>query len=107
MEWNRLHGEQYVRLAPDAVPPMARYLGVAPEDIDELVVDIPIWPAEIRPLPLQARDGRLMPGDPLLLAVTGDGLVFAGRSDRGENRTVLVRWDDVAGVRFLEKVAVG
>lgn len=97
MEWNRLRGIQYVRLALGAAERVAPYLGATPGEIDELVIDLPVWPEEIRPSPRKGWDGRLIAGDPLLLDATDEGLLFAGNSAAG----VLVRWDQVRDVQVI------
>ena len=59
MDWSRLRGEQYVRLTVEAAEAIAPFLGVAPDQIEELALDLADWPEEIRPSPLRGRDGRL------------------------------------------------
>ena len=103
MERSRLHGVQYVRLAPGAAERVAPYVGAAPEEIDELVLDLPIWPEEIRPSPRKSRDGRLIAGDPVLMDATDAGLVLAGRSEASGH--VLIRWEEVRDVQVLGGVA--
>lgn len=94
MDLSRLHGLQYVCLAPRAAEAMARYLDVSSDEIGELALDLRIWPKEIRPTPRRARDGRLIAGDPLLLDAGDEGLYFA-RDGITEEQPVLVPWPDV------------
>lgn len=98
MDLNTLRGIQYVRLAPNAAAAVAPYLGLDPAEIDELVLDILIWPAQVRPVPLRARDGRLVAGDPVLLGADDRGLVFAAHPD-----PVVVPWQEI---RHLEVLGV-
>jgi hypothetical protein len=91
MDMSRLYGVQYVRVASEAIEPLSRHLGVAITARDELVVTIDRWPAAVRPAPLRALDGRLIAGDPLLLALDPDGLTFAGV----DGDPVRVPWEDV------------
>jgi hypothetical protein len=104
MNWNRLHGVQYVRLAPGVAQRVAPYVGVDPAQIDELVLDLPVWPEEIRPSPLVGRNGLLIAGDPILLDATDAGLLLAGGApQRSETatRAVLVPWEDIRNVQVL------
>jgi hypothetical protein len=94
MDLSRLHGLQYVCLAPGAAEAMARYLDVTPDAIGELALDLQNWPEEIHPTPRRARDGRLIAGDPLLLDAGDDGLLFARDGTTG-GKPVLVPWADV------------
>ncbi|HEX6510605.1 MAG TPA: hypothetical protein VF221_23495 [Chloroflexota bacterium] len=99
MDVHRLHGVQYVRLAPGAAERVAPYLGVAPKDVHELVLDLPVWPAEIRPKPIRARDGRLLAGDPVLLDANESGLLLAGSlASSRDSAAVLVPWDEAGEV---------
>jgi hypothetical protein len=79
MPLDRLHGVQYVRLAPGAAETLGPYLRVPPDDVLELVIDLPLWPEDLASPPVRSRDGRLLAGDPILLAATDAGLMFAGR----------------------------
>jgi hypothetical protein len=98
-----LEGEQYVRLGPGAAEAIARYLHTAPGNIEELLLLLSTWPAEIQPRPLRARDGRLVPGDPVLLDATDDGLVFAAESGSSPpmGQNVVVQWATVRRVEIL------
>jgi hypothetical protein len=100
---SRLRGVQYVRLAPGAAQAVAPYAGAAPDQIEELVLDLRAWPEEIRPAPLPARDGLHVAGDPVLIGAGDDGLYFArgtnGRSPAEE--PVFVRWSDVLDMQVL------
>jgi hypothetical protein len=100
MNLSGLYGMQYVRVAPDAAEDLAGFLGVAAAWIDELVIDLVAWPDEVRPAPRTARDGRLIPGDPLLLGATDLGLLFARRAPE-HGPPVLVDWETV---RYLDVV---
>ena len=75
MSESRLHGMQYVRLAPGVAERIAPYLGVAANQIRELVLDLDVWPDEIQRSPLRGRDGRLIEGDPVLLDASEAGLI--------------------------------
>lgn len=99
MDLNTLRGIQYVRLAPDAATAIAPYLGLEPAGIDELVLDLPIWPAQIRPVPLRAQDGRLVAGDPVLLGANDRGLLFAAYP-----QPVLVPWVEIRELEVLGTV---
>jgi hypothetical protein len=99
MDWNRLQGLHYVRLAPGTAERVAPYLGVAAGEIDELVLDLPLWPREVRPIPRKGWNGQLIAGDPLLLDATDAGLVLAGAG--GEEAGVLVPWEDVRTVQAV------
>ena len=102
MDPTRLYGVQYVRLAPGAAERVAPYLGVAPKDVHELVMDLDVWPEGIRPRPIRARDGRLLAGDPVLIDANERGLVLAGSAASGrENGSVLVPWGDAGEVGVL------
>jgi hypothetical protein len=102
MDPTRLYGVQYVRLAPGAAERVAPYLGVAPRDVHELVVNLDVWPEGIRPRPMRARDGRLLAGDPVLIDANERGLVLAGSVANGrENESVLVPWGDAGEVGIL------
>jgi hypothetical protein len=102
MDLNRLHGVQYVRLAPGAAERVAPYLGVAAQDVHELVLDLESWPAELRPKPVQARDGRLLAGDPVLLDANDVGLVLAGSLPPSrDGPPVVVTWDEAGEVQVL------
>ncbi len=103
MDPMRLYGVQYVRLAPGAAERVAPYLGVTPDKVHELVIDLEVWPDEVRPRPVRARDGRLLAGDPILLDATDDGLVLAGSAmDRHTTSAVLVSWEQAGRVGVLE-----
>ena len=104
MDSTRLHGVQYVRLAPGAAERIAPYLGATPGEIRELVLDLALWPEGIRPAPLKSRDGRLIAGDPLLLDAIDAGLLFARGSDTSGD-PVLVRWEDIASLHILGRSA--
>lgn len=106
MDLGRLSGPQYVRLAPGAAESVAPYVGIPAAEIEEFVLDLESWPESIRPVPLRALDGRLIAGDPLLLAASPQGLVFAGREAGGDER-VVIRWDDVRELRVLERAPIG
>jgi hypothetical protein len=102
MDPTRLYGVQYVRLAPGAAERVAPYLGVAPKDVLELVVNLDVWPEGIRPRPIRARDGRLLAGDPVLIDANERGLVMAGDPASGrEHKSVLVSWGDAGEVGVL------
>lgn len=101
MNLSMLHGAQYVRLAPGAAEAIAPYLGSAPADIDELLLDLLDWPEEIRPVPRPARDGRLIAGDPVLLGASDAGILLARRSALDPSGSVLVTWTDVRDVQVL------
>lgn len=100
MDCNPLRGIQYVRLAPNAAGAVAPYLGLDPTGIDELVLDIPIWPAQVRPIPLPARDGRLVAGDPMLVGADDRGLLFAACPE-----PVLVPWQEIRQLEVLGAVS--
>lgn len=100
MDFGKLSGPQYVRLAPGAADEIVPYLGVRSEWIDELLLDLTAWPEEVRPTPRAALDGRLIPGDPLLVGANDGGLLFARRGPAGSD-PVLVDW---ASVRYLDVV---
>jgi hypothetical protein len=100
---SRLQGVQYVRLAPGAAQAVAPYAGAAPDQIEELVLDLRAWPEEIRPKPLPARNGLRVAGDPVLVDASDDGLFFA-REANGQapaEEPVLVRWGDVLDMQVL------
>ena len=104
MAWTRLRGLQYVRLAPGAAERVAPYLGVAPDRIVELVLDVPTWPDAICPAPRMSRDGRLIAGDPLLVDAIEAGLLFAGAADSTDapaSDPVLVPWNEISDVQVL------
>lgn len=102
MDPTRLYGVQYVRLAPGAAERVAPYLGVAPTDVHELVLDLDVWPEGIRPQPIRARDGRLLAGDPVLIDANERGLVLAGSIANGrDSESVLVPWRDAGEVAIL------
>jgi hypothetical protein len=99
---SRLKGVQYVRLAPGAAQAVAPYAGAAPDQIEELVLDLRVWPEEIRPVPKRARDGRRVAGDPILVGAGEDGLLFARGGGRSPDQTtVLVRWSEVLDMQVL------
>lgn len=100
MDRSTSSGAQYVRLAPGVAVEIAPYLGVAPEEIDELLLELAAWPAEIHPVPRVARDGRLIPGDPLLVGAGDLGLLFAHR-DPSNPEPVLVDWDSVRSLDVI------
>jgi len=99
MDWSRLRGEQYVRLTVEAAEAIAPFLGVAPDQIEELALDLADWPEEIRPSPLRGRDGRLIAGDPVLIGASSAGLLFA--PDSSSRDPVLVEWRQVRSARVL------
>lgn len=102
MDPTRLYGLQYVRLAPGAAERVAPYLGVAPKDVHELVLNLDVWPEEIRPQPVRARDGRLLAGDPVLIDANERGLILAGTAVSGrESESVFVPWGDAGEVGIL------
>lgn len=102
MDPTRLYGVQYVRLAPGAAERVAPYLGVAPKDVHELVLNLDVWPAEIRPQPIRARDGRLLAGDPVLIDANERGLVLAGSAtSERDSEAVLVLWGEAGEVSVL------
>lgn len=102
MDPNRLYGVQYVRLAPGAAERVAPYLGVSPREFHELVLSLDVWPAEIRPRPVRARDGRLLAGDPVLLDANDHGLLLAGSTGSGrDGAAVLVPWGEAGEVSVL------
>lgn len=102
MDPTRLYGVQYVRLAPGAAERVAPYLGVAPKDVHELVLNLDVWPEEIRPQPIRARDGRLLAGDPVLIDANERGLVLAGSATSGKDSdSVLVLWGEAGAVDVL------
>jgi hypothetical protein len=102
MDPTRLYGVQYVRLAPGAAERVAPYLGVAPTDVHELVIDLDVWPEGIRPRPIRACDGRLLAGDPVLIDANERGLVLAGAAASGrDDESVLVPWGDAGKVGVL------
>lgn len=102
MDPTRLYGVQYIRLAPGAAERVAPYLGVSPQEVHELVLDLDVWPEEIRPRPIRARDGRLLAGDPVLIDANECGLVLAGSATSGgEQGAVLVPWGDAGDVDVL------
>lgn len=102
MDPSRLYGVQYVRLAPGAAERVAPYLGVAPKDVHELVVNLDIWPEGIQPRPIRARDGRLLAGDPVLIDANERGLVLAGSAASGpDDESVLVPWGEAGEVGVL------
>jgi hypothetical protein len=98
MELLRLQGEQYVRLTPEAARAVAPYVGAAPAEIEELLVEVEAWPEAIRPHPRRGRDGKLIAGDPLLLDANEDGLIFASASTKNG---VLIPWKAVAAMQVL------
>lgn len=103
MDSTRLYGVQYVRLAPGAAERVAPYLGVAPGEVHELVLDMDVWPEGIRPRPIRARDGRLLAGDPVLIDADERGLVLAGSAANDRDvAPVLVPWDDAGEVGVLQ-----
>lgn len=95
-----LRGEQYVRLAPGVAESVGPRLGLRPDGIRELALDLAHWPEEVATPSRRGHDGRLIAGDPLLVAVSPAGLHFAAR----QNQTVLVRWQEVRSVRALRQV---
>jgi hypothetical protein len=97
MDLSRLNGVQYVRVAPQAIDALARHFEMEMTERDELVVLLDDWPHTIQPTPLRAKDGRLIAGDPIVLDVTTDGLVFDGK----ESARVLVRWADIREIHVL------
>jgi hypothetical protein len=102
MDPHRLYGVQYVRLAPGAAERVAPYLGVAPKDVHELVLNLEVWPERIRPRPVRARDGRLLAGDPVLIDANERGLVLAGSAaSESDGESVLVSWRDAGEVGVL------
>jgi hypothetical protein len=102
MDPTRLYGVQYVRLAPGAAERVAPYLGVAPKDVHELVLNLDVWPVEIRPQPIRARDGRLLAGDPVLIDANERGLVLAGSvTSERDSEAVLVLWGEAGEVSVL------
>jgi hypothetical protein len=104
MDRSRLRGIHYVRLAPGAAKSVAAYLNISPDDISELVVDVDVWPEDIRPMPIKTRDGRLVAGDPVLLEVNDAGLVLAGQLHphiSGSDSAVLVPWGEVRGIDIV------
>jgi hypothetical protein len=102
MDPTRLYGVQYVRLAPGAAERVAPYLGVAPKDVHELVLNLDVWPEEIRPQPIRARDGRLLAGDPVLIDANERGLVLAGSAtSERDGEAVLVLWGEAGEVSVL------
>jgi len=106
MDRSKLHGVQYVRLAPGAGERIAPYLNVPADEIQELILDLDDWPEEIQRAPLRARDGRLIEGDPVLLDVTETGLLFAGRSggvEDGHPAAVLVSWERIESLQPLRR----
>ena len=103
MNWVRLHGVQYIRLAPGAAERVAPYLRTSPEEIRELVLDLAVWPVGIRPAPLKGRDGRLIAGDPVLLDANEAGLLLAGGPD-GHGEPVLVRWEEIRSLQILGRM---
>jgi hypothetical protein len=100
---SKLHGVQYVRLAPGAAQAVAPYAGAAPDQIEELVLDLKAWPEDIRPAPLPTRDGLHVAGDPVLVHASDDGLFFAREANGGSpaEEPVLVRWSDVLDMQVL------
>lgn len=107
MTLQALEGARYVRLAPGAAEKVAPYLGVAADDIDELLLALDIWPDAISPRPRRARDGRLIEGDPIVLGACSEGLLFSASSTPcglPEGRTVLVPWERVAALHVLGPV---
>lgn len=96
-----LRGEQYVQLAPGVADILALHLGMSPESIRELALDLTCWPDDVVAVPRRGRDGRLIAGDPLLVAISQEGLYLAA----WRNRAILVRWTQVRGVRVLRRVA--
>jgi hypothetical protein len=102
MDPTRLYGVQYVRLAPGAAERVAPYLGVAPKDVHELVLNLDVWPEGIRPQPIRARDGRLLAGDPVLIDANERGLVLAGSvTSERDSEAVLVLWGEAGEVSVL------
>ena len=102
MDPTRLYGVHYVRLAPGAAERIAPYLGVAPAEVHELVLDMDVWPEGIRPRPVRARDGRLLAGDPVLLDADERGLVLASSAVHDRDAApVLVPWGDAGEVGVL------
>jgi len=99
MNWSRLQGEQYVRLGPGAAEAVAPYVGVAPSEIDELLLDVHVWPEEIRPAPVRGWDGRLIAGDPVLVDANDEGIVLA--TGRSAHETVLVSWRHIRAIEVV------
>lgn len=99
MDLSRLEGIQYVRMAAGVAGMLAPYLDVAVEEHDELVIALDLWPEAIRPAPLRARDGRLIVGDPVLLGVGDDGLLF----DTPDGLGALVPWGAVLELQVLHR----
>jgi hypothetical protein len=97
MDLSRLYGLQYVRIAPDVAETLSQYLGVPVHEGEELAVTLEVWPREIRPAPLRARDGRLIAGDPVLLGANDRGLVF----DSIDGHTTVVPWSDIVELQVL------
>jgi hypothetical protein len=101
MDSSRLRGEQYVRLAAGAAEAIAPFLGVTADQIEELALDLLEWPLEVRPSPVRGHDGRLIAGDPILVAASATGLFFA--SADGAVSPVLVEWRRVRSARVLRR----
>lgn len=93
MSWGRLRGAQYVRLAPGASEAVSPYVGVPADGIDELLIELWAWPERVRPAPVRGWDGRLIPGDPVLVGADDSGLVFAARGTAVD--VVVVGWEQV------------
>ena len=96
----RLEGVQYVRLAPGAAEAVAPYTKADPGEIEELVLDLVVWPEQIQPVPRRGRDGRLLAGDPVLLSASDAGLFFASRDPVVP---VLVPWGLVGSLHVLPR----
>lgn len=104
MQWSTLRGAQYVRLAAGAGERVARYLGVAPEEIEELLLDLESWPEAIHPQPRKGRDGRLIAGDPVLLDACDAGLLLGNGPGPLARAAVLVPWEAVQSVQVLGRL---
>jgi hypothetical protein len=106
MDESRLRGVHYVRLAPGTAQSVAAHLNISADDISELVVDVDVWPAGVRPMPLRTRDGWLVAGDPVLLDVNDAGLIFAGQASSGfsgTGATILLRWSEVKSIDVVRR----
>lgn len=89
-----------MQLAPGVAEVLAPRLGTTPDTIQELALDLTAWPDDVSTVSRRGRDGRLIAGDPLLVAVSQEGLYFA----TWRNCVVLVRWTQVRGVRVLGSI---
>jgi hypothetical protein len=101
MDSSRLHGEQYVRLTPEAAEAIAPFLGVAADQIEELALDLSEWPEDVRAVPVRGHDGRLIAGDPVLVDASENGLSFAAPG--AASGPVLVKWPCVRSARVLRR----